>query len=140
MSFLLLLLGGIFFGLMVSMNGQLAAYLNLFEISFIVHIIGAVLLLSYIKLIKKEKIKLIGAHGYVYFVGFLGVALVVTSSLSAEYIGAAVTMALSVTGQLIISAIIDHFGWFHVPAIKFHLKRIPAYGIILAGLLIMIYA
>lgn len=139
MSFLLLLLGGIFFGLMVSMNGQLASYLNIFEISLIVHIIGAILLLGYLWLIKREKIRLTGAPGYVYLVGFLGVALVATSSVSAEHIGAAATMALSVTGQLVISAVIDHFGWFHVPAVRFRLKRIPAYLIITAGLLLMIY-
>lgn len=140
MNFWLLLTGGILFGLMVSMNGQLAAYLNVFETSFIVHLIGAMLLLGYIRLIRKQRIRLIGARGYVYSVGFLGVALVVTSSLSAEHIGAAITMALSVTGQLIISAVIDHFGWFHTPVVKFHPIRIPAYGIILAGLLVMIYA
>lgn len=140
MSFLLLLLGGIFFGLMVSMNGRLAVYLNLYEISFLVHSIGAILLLGYIRLIKREKIRLSGAPGYVYFVGFLGVALVVTSSLSAAHIGAAVTMALSIAGQLAVSAMIDSFGWFRVPAAPFRAWRLPAYGIILAGLLIMIYA
>ncbi|AFM41670.1 hypothetical protein Desaci_2742 [Desulfosporosinus acidiphilus SJ4] len=140
MSFLFLLWGGIFLGLMVSMNGQLAMFLNIFEVSFIVHITGAILLISYIKLLKKEKISIIGAPLYVYFVGFLGVAIVAASSLCAKYIGAATTMALSVTGQLFVSTIIDHFGWFHVSIVKFHPKRIPAYGIILAGLLLMIYS
>ena len=137
---LLLLFGGIFLGLMASMNGQLTAYLSIFEISLIVHIIGAIILLGYIKLIKKEKMQLKGAPAYVYFVGFLGVALVASSSVCAGNIGATLTMAVSVTGQLVVSALIDHFGMFHVPVIKFHWKRIPAYGIIIAGLLIMIYA
>lgn len=140
MSYFLLLLGGIFFGLMVSGNAQLASYLNIFEISLIVHIIGAILLLAYIKLVKREKIRLSGAPAYVYTVGFLGVALVATSSFSGVHIGAATVMALSVTGQLAISAVIDHFGWFHTPVVKFKLKRIPAYLMIAAGLILMIYA
>ena len=45
MSFLLLLLAGVSFGFMVSMNGQLAATLNLYEVSLLVHAIGMVLLL-----------------------------------------------------------------------------------------------
>lgn len=140
MSLLLLLLGGICLGLMTSMNGQLALYLNIFQISFIVHIIGAVLLLGYIKFIKKERIHLKGAPVYVYFVGLLGVTLVATSSICAGNIGATLTMALSVVGQMIISAVIDHFGLFHVPVLKFRWERIPAYLIITAGLLLMIYA
>ena len=140
MSLLLLLLGGICLGLMVSMNGQLALYFNIFEISFIVHLIGLIILLGYIKIVRKKKISFKGAPTYVYFVGFLGVTLVATSSLCASNIGATLTMALSVIGQLIISAVIDHFGLFHVPVVHFSWKRIPAYMIMTAGLLIVIYA
>ncbi|MGX8709698.1 MAG: DMT family transporter [bacterium] len=140
MSLFVLLLGGICLGLMTSMNGQLASYFNVFEISFLVHAIGAVILLGYILFKKGEKLRIGGAPGYVYFVGFFGVALVATGSISAAKIGATLTMALSVSGQLLISAVIDHFGFFHVPRVLFNWKRIPAFLIIAAGLLIMIYA
>lgn len=125
---LLLLLGGVCFGLMVSLNGRLAAYLNVFEVSFVVHLIGAVLLLAAAKLIQRKKIRFDGAPFYVYFVGFLGVALVITSSLSTARIGAALTMALSVAGQMVISSVIDNFGWFHVPVNRFQSRRIPAFA------------
>lgn len=140
MSFVLLLLGGVCFGLMVSMNGQLAAHINLLEISFLVHAIGAAMLLFYTLFIKRSKISLRGAPSYVYFVGFLGIALVASSSISTAFIGAASVMALSVTGQLLVSALIDHFGWFHSPISKFHARRLPAFGIILAGLFLLIFA
>jgi len=138
LSLLILLLGGICLGLMTSLNGRLASYLNIFEISFIVHIIGAIILLGYIWWKKDKKLCLTGAPIYVYFVGFFGVTLVATSSICAGNIGATLTMALSVTGQLISSAVIDHFGFFHVPRHSFSWKRIPAYLIIVAGLLLMI--
>lgn len=140
MSFLILLFGGIFLGLMTSLNGQLASYLNIFEISFIVHIIGAIILFGYIIFKKEQKFHLKGAPKYVYFVGFFGVALVASSSICSLNIGATLMMALSVTGQLISSAAIDHFGLFHVPKVKFNWKRLSAFLIITAGLLIMIYA
>lgn len=140
MDFLLLLFGGVCFGAMVSLNGRLAAYWNVFEVSFLVHLIGAVLLLAAAGLVQKGKIRLAGAPLYVYFVGFLGVALVVTSSLGTAHIGAAPTMALSVAGQLVSSSAIDHFGWFHVPVTRFRSRRIPAFCIVLAGLLLLICA
>lgn len=140
MSLFILLLGGICLGLMTSLNGQLASYLNIFEISFIVHSIGAVVLLGYILLKKEQKLHLKGAPPYVYLVGFFGVALVGTSSICAGNIGATLTMALSVAGQMVISAVIDHFGMFHVPRVRFSWKRIPAYLVIAAGLVLMIYS
>lgn len=140
MNFFLLLVSGICLGLMVSLNGRLAASFNLFEVSFLVHLIGAVMLLIAAKLIQKEKIRLTGAPRYVYLVGFLGVALIVTTSLSTTYIGAALTMVLSITAQLISAAVVDHFGWFHVPVNKFNLRRIPAFAVILTGLLLMIFS
>lgn len=140
MNFLLLLFGGVCFGLMVSLNGRLAGHFSVFEVSFLVHLIGAVLLLAAAKLVFREKIRFAGAPLYAYFVGFLGVALVITSSLSTAHIGAALTMALSVAGQLLSSAVIDHFGWFQVPVNKFRLRRIPAFCVILAGLLLLIYS
>lgn len=42
---IILFLGGITLGLMTSLNGQLASYINVFQISFITHIIGLVILL-----------------------------------------------------------------------------------------------
>ena len=68
------------------------------------------------------------------------ITLVATSSICASNLGATLTMALSVIGQLVISAGIDHFGLFHVPIVRFNWKRIPAYMIMTAGLLIVIYA
>ncbi len=139
MSFFVLLLGGILLGLMTSVNGLLASYLNIAEISLIVHLIGAVMLVLYIKF-RKEKIQLKGAPPYVYLVGVLGVALVATGSICAKNLGATLTMALSVTGQMAVAALIDHFGLFNTKVFKFSRKRIPAYGVMLAGLLLMVYA
>lgn len=140
MNFFLLLVSGICLGLMVSLNGRLAADFNLLEVSFLVHLIGAVMLLAAAKLFQKEKIQLMGAPRYVYCVGFMGVAVIVMTSLSTAYIGAALTMVLSITAQLVGSAVVDHFGWFRVPVNKFNWRRVPAFAIILTGLLLMIFS
>lgn len=139
MNLFLLLAGGVCLGLMTSLNGQLASYLSSFEISFLVHAIGAVLLAGYILVSKKERFCLNGGPAYIYFVGFLGVALVTSASVCANQIGATLTMALSIAGQLISSAVIDHFGLFRLPVVRFRLKRIPSYLMIGAGLLLILH-
>ncbi len=139
MYYIVLLLGGITIGLMISLNGELANFLNIFEISFIVHAIGMFVLAFYIKLIKKEKISFKGLPKYVYFVGLFGILLVISGSICANKIGATLTMALSIVGQIFISTIIDHFGLFGSTVSKFKLKRIPGYLLLCIGILILLF-
>lgn len=138
MSYLLLLLGGACQGLMVSLDGILASRLTLLEVCFLVHGIGAALLLLYI-LLRGKRIRLGGAPLYVYFVGFMGVALVASSSFCSNRVGAALTMAVSVFGQMTASAMVDHYGLFGVPVVRWSWKRLPPYLLILAGLGLMLW-
>ena len=138
-SYLLLLLGGACQGLMVSIDGILADHLSLLEVCFFVHAIGAVLLLLHIFIRGGGKIRLGGAPLYVYLVGFMGVALVTSSSFCANRVGAALTMAVSVAGQMAASALVDHFGLFGVPVIRWSWRRLPPCLLIMAGLGLMLW-
>lgn len=40
---------------------------------------------------------------------------------------------LSVIGQMISSAVVDHYGWFGIEKQKFNWKELPAYLLVLAG-------
>lgn len=124
---------------MVSINGILTNHLTLLEVCFFVHAIGAVLLLLHIFLKGGGKIRLGGAPVYVYFVGFMGVALVTSSSFCASRVGAALTMAISVFGQMAASALVDHYGWFGVPVVRWNWRKLPPYLLILAGLGLMLW-
>lgn len=138
-SYFLLLLGGACQGLMVSIDGILADSLSLFEVCFFVHAIGAVVLLLYILVRGGGRVRLAGAPPYVYLVGFLGVALVVSSSFCSNRMGAALTMAVSVAGQMAASALVDHYGMFGVPVVRWSWRRLPPYLLILAGLGLMLW-
>ena len=124
---------------MVSIDGILADSLSLFEVSFFVHGIGALLLLLYIFFRGGGKIRLGGAPRYGYLVGFMGVALVTTSSFCSNRMGAALTMAVSVAGQMAASALVDHFGLFGVPVIRWNWRRLPPCLLILGGLALMLW-
>lgn len=93
MYMLFLLLAGLLQGLMVSLNGQLALYFSSIEVSFFVHGAGVILLLLYMLLIEKKRPHFGGAPAYVYTVGFLGIAMISTSSFCTSHIGAATVTA-----------------------------------------------
>ena len=122
---------------MASLNGMLSDRVGMFGMSLMVHAIGGILLVLYIKLFVHEKLKLTGMPWYLYSAGFFGIFLVASSSYCIGALGVSVMTCISVTGQLVISAVIDHFGWFGVPRIPFNKKRIPCFIMILAGLILV---
>ncbi len=128
-----LLLSGILQGLMLSLNGQLGNYYSMFGISFFVHSIAMVLLILYIKCKEKKKIRLTGFPKYIYLVGFMGIGMVTSSSWCTLAIGATAMTALSVVGQMVSSALVDHYGWFGMEVEKFDWRELPAYILVLFG-------
>ena len=131
--FLFLILSGLLQGMMISLNGQLGNYYSMFGISFFVHGIAAVLLILYLKCKEKKKIRFRGVPAYVYLVGFMGIGMVTSSSWCILAIGATAMTGLSVIGQMISSAVVDHHGWFGIEKQKFNWKELPAYLLVLAG-------
>lgn len=131
------LLAGACQSAMVSLNGMLSDQLGMFAMCLAVHFVGGILLVLYIKLFAHEKLKISGLPWYLYSAGFFGIFLVASSSYCIGILGVSVMTCISITGQLIISAFIDHFGWFGVPKIPFNRKRLPCFGLILAGLVIL---
>ena len=133
----LVLLAGILQSAMMSFNGLLAESVSIWGVSLVVHASGGILLILYILLAVRKKVTLRGMPWYLYSAGFFGVLLVSVSSWCVGILGAAVTTCLSVAGQLCMSAVIDHYGMFHVPKVPFSPKRIPCFLMILAGILLL---
>lgn len=133
----LVLVAGMLQSAMMSFNGLLSESIGLFGVSLVVHVSGGVLLVVYIFLFVREKITLRGMPWYLYSAGFFGVLLVSVSSYCVGILGAAATTCLSVAGQLFISAVIDHYGWFRVPKVPFSPRRIPCFLLILAGIILL---
>ena len=134
---LLVLIAGMLQSAMMAFNGRLSDTIGLFGVSLVVHASGGLLLVFYIMLFVRKRITLRGMPWYLYSAGFFGVLLVSVSSWCVGVLGAAVTTCLSVAGQLVISAVIDHYGMFHVPKVPFSARRIPCFMLILAGILLL---
>ena len=54
MKYFLVFLSGVLLACMQSFNGQLSTVIGIYGTSFLVHLIGAILMILYIKVIKKE--------------------------------------------------------------------------------------
>lgn len=87
----------------------------------------------YLKCKEKKKIRFRGVPAYVYLVGFMGIGMVTSRSWCTLAIGATAMTGLSVIGQMISSAVVDHHGWFGIEKQKFNWKELPAYLLVLAG-------
>ncbi len=131
------LVAGMLQSAMMAFNGLLSDRIGLFGVSLVVHVSGGLLLTFYILLFVRKKITLRGMPWYLYSAGFFGVLLVSVSSYCVGILGAAVTTCLSVAGQLVISAVIDHYGLFHVPKVPFSARRIPCFLLILTGIILL---
>lgn len=136
--FVFLVVGGLLQGIMVSLNGQLGMHHSLLTVCFFVHFIAAIILLCYVKLYEKQELSFTGAPKYVYIVGLMGLVIVTSASWCTMNIGATAMTSISVVGQLLASAIIDHKGWFGVKCKKFQWKQLPSYILVVAGVFLVV--
>jgi transporter family-2 protein len=65
--------------------------------------------------------------------GLLGAAYIVLSAALARQLGVALLLALVIAGQVIISVLIDHFGWFGAPVHRLSLARALGATLLVAG-------
>ena len=135
--YLLLLVAGVFQGIMVSLNGHMGLYYSMFGVCFFVHGIALILLSAYL-LIRRQKLRFSGAPWYVYFVGAMGIVIVASSSWCTARVGASAMLALSTVGQLVSSQLIDQFGMFGMPVVKFSRRQLPGYLLAGAGVALVV--
>ena len=74
------------------------------------------------------------APWYLYTGGIMGVVFVTTMLTFIPELGALRVLAAVVVGQLIVSAIIDNYGWLTVPVHSLSASRVLGMGFLIAGL------
>lgn len=135
-SFIAVIIGMII-SVMLSFNGLLEERVGTSISLIIIHVVGLVTI-STLLLVKKEKVKLSKKIPiYMYCGGLVGVVLTLVNITTINAVGVALTTALAVFGQLIFSALIDHFGWFGMKKYPFNKKKIIGFLIIFIGLIVM---
>ena len=130
MTFIMIMLaviGGATLSIQAAINGQLGSKVGVFRCAFLTFSLGTLvtgLLIFYVEpaysvtLLDVPKWQLLGA--------MCGVPYIVIMVFAVQQIGTAVATVAVIFGQLLMSMLIDNFGWFGNDAITFSPSRIAA--------------
>ncbi|MCW5959666.1 MAG: DMT family transporter [Pyrinomonadaceae bacterium] len=69
--------------------------------------------------------------------GVLGAFFVATTVLLVPRLGVALTFSLVIAGQMLITLIIDHFGWLDVPEKQISIPRVIGAALITVGVILI---
>jgi len=124
---MLAVIGGATLSIQAAINGQLGCKVGVFRCAFLTFSLGALvtgLLIFYfepthaVTLLEVPKWQLLGA--------MCGVPYIVIMVFAVQKIGTAVATVAVILGQVLMSMLIDNFGWFGNDAIVFSPSRLAA--------------
>ncbi|MGD8191352.1 DMT family transporter [Brevibacillus ginsengisoli] len=124
---LLALVGGVAISTQASINGGLGRKIGAIEASLVSFAIGTLALLFITIFLGKGNLSSIGSiPKWQLTGGILGAFYVVVMVLAVPQVGVTTTVASVIAGQIIMSAIVDHYGLFGAKQIPFDLRRLAA--------------
>ncbi|NGQ94487.1 DMT family transporter [Brevibacillus sp. SYP-B805] len=123
----LALLGGACIGLQAGINGQLSKKIGALEGAFVSFSVGTLLLLfALIFLGQGNLLSVQSVPKWQLTGGLLGAVYIFIATLAVPKIGVATTLLAVVTGQILTSTVIDHFGLITGNQIPLDGKRLTA--------------
>jgi len=132
-----LLIGGLL-SIQGSLNSHLGAFLkHPLQAAFVNFFVGTIALFI-LNIVLKTEIptskELVKVPVYLFFGGLLGAIYVTSAVVLIPKIGVTSMLAASIAGQLIISSVIDHFGFFNVPVHPISFGRIAGIALLATGI------
>ncbi|GIO09219.1 membrane protein [Brevibacillus reuszeri] len=142
MPFILLLLAGMMMPVQSAANVQLRSavaspYLALAIAYFIGFLLLTVLCITQKNTLSSLFHALKTKPSWAWLGGALGVIAVLANLEAVPVLGAALTFALILTGQMVMSIVIDHFGFFHMTKRKISATRLIGIASVLGGILLI---
>lgn len=142
-SYLLLaLLGGITLAAQVGINSSLRVALGspvtAALANFLVGLIGLALYALLIRAPWPDREAMANAPWWVWFGGLLGAFYVTVVALVGQRIGVTVLLALTVTGQLVASLVIDQYGLLGMPQQSVTIAKIAGAILLMAGTVMVV--
>jgi transporter family-2 protein len=139
--FLLALAAGTMMPTQAAINSKLAGYVQSpISAAFISFLIGTVGLFIYM-LVTGTPISSLAnikdAPPVAWLGGLLGAFFVATAVILAPRIGVAMTFSLIVAGQMLITLVLDHFGFLGLPVKEISLARIGGALLVIAGVVVI---
>jgi transporter family-2 protein len=137
-SLLFIILIGIIGGISIGMQSPLASLitqkLGTLESVFIVHVGGAVVALIPLLIFGGGKLsQWRSLPTYTLGAGAFGLVVIAAISFMIPRVGVAPALIILLAGQLLMGAILDHFGWLGVAQRPFDLTRLFGLGVVMLG-------
>ncbi len=137
-SIFLIILVGIAGGIAVALQSPLASLLSqrmgILESIFIVHLGGAILSLLPLLLLGGGRLsQWRSAPWYALGAGFFGLIVITAVSIAIPRVGVAVAVTAVVAGQVLMSAILDNFGWLGTAVRPLDASRLLGLAIVMLG-------
>ena len=127
------LAGGLAIGLQSPMASMITQRLGIFESVFIVHLGGAVIALIPILIVGSKMRPWRNVPWYTLGAGFFGLGVIAAISFMIPRIGVAPALIILLAGQLVMGAVLDHFGWLGLAPRPLDAARVLGLAVVLAG-------
>lgn len=132
---LLSLAGGLSIGMQAAINGGLGKKVGTIEATFISFCVGTAALFFMVLFWGKGNILAVSeVPTYQLIGGILGAFYLAVIVVAVPKIGVSGALFAVITGQLLISAIIDHFGLFGAPRFPLDLKKMIALVLMISAI------
>ena len=133
-------LGGLL-PIQVGVNAELAKYINSSILAALVSfLVGGVCLILGALIFKTPLPTLNQVTSFPTWLwggGMIGAAVVLGSILAGPKIGALALVSLLLAGQLVVSILIDHYGWLGFPIEKMNIQRFLGVLLLVGGFLLV---
>ena len=137
----LALLAGIAMPTQASVNSKLAGYAGSpISAAFISFLVGTVALFVYMLLTGVPLSSLASAKDaplIAWIGGFLGAFFVSVMATVVPRLGGALAFSAAIGGQMLVTILIDHFGWLGVPEKPINLMRVLGAALITVGVILI---
>ncbi len=128
------LAGGLAVGLQSPLASMLSQRLGILESIFVVHIGGAIFSLLPLLFLGGGRLgQWRSAPWYALVAGIFGLAVIAAISFTIPRVGVAAAITTVVAGQILMSAVLDHFGWLGATVRPLDPQRIIGLGVVMLG-------
>lgn len=133
-------IGGTLAGMQIPINSLLSSRIGSLEGAFVVHLVGTVFAGAGLLLFSVGAASSSGglsawrnAPWYAFLGGIFGVLLVTALNFATPKLGVSATIVIFLVAQLIVGAIIGHFGWLESPVKTIDLAKLIGFALLIAG-------
>lgn len=135
---LLSLLSGLGVGVQAAVNGALGKRIGTIEGAFISFFMGTIVLTLVLLLVGKGNVlEVFRVPKWQLLGGVLGAIYVFVMVMAVPVIGVGSALISVIVGQIVMSMLIDHFGWFGSPRIPLDLTRVAGIGLLALALFLI---